>query len=365
MKHRLAYLCSSKSWGGLEMNHLRNARWMKERGHDVLVFCVSGSPFEKQAEEWSLPIIHIEYHKKYYDRKNASKLIVLLKRESITHLLIRSTRDMSITASAKHKMGGNLKTAYFMEMQLGVKKTHLLHTIRFKGIDVWSCPLQWLKSQVETMTNYKNELVVIPSGIEIAEFNNAPDRNECRSELGLEQEVFYFGLIGRIDVQKGQLLVVEAMKLCVNKDFKVVFLGEPTIGEGDDYQKELLSKIEQYQLNNRIVFRPFRKDTAIFYGAIDYLLMATKAETFGMVTIESLAAGTPVLGSNKGGTVEILQDPKCGSLFESMNEKNLAFKMDEIASSSVAFDHEYVKQSARMYDHGTVCSAVEKVLGIG
>lgn len=365
MKHRLAYLCSSKSWGGLEMNHLRNARWMKERGHDVIVICVPETPIEKLAIDWGLNVVRIEYHRKYYDRKNASKLITLLKKEAITHLIIRSTRDMSITASAKFKLGNKLMTAYFMEMQLGVKKTHLLHTIRFKGIDVWSCPLHWLKKQVETMTNYKNQLVVIPSGIELAKFANAPDRAACRSELGLDQNVFYFGLIGRIDMQKGQLLVVEAMNHCVNKEFKVVFLGEPTLGEGDDYQNELLSKIEKYSLSGRITFKPFREDTAIFYGAINVLIMATKAETFGMVTIESLATGTPVLGSDKGGTVEILQDSKCGTLFESMNEKDLAQKIDAIINNTTVTDPQHIKQSAKIYDHQSVCSSVEKVLGIG
>lgn len=362
--HHLGYLCSSRSWGGLEMNHLRNARWMVERGHPVTIICVHDSPIEKQAIEWGLRVINIDDHKKYYDRKNASKLVNILKIEAITHLLIRSTRDMSITASIKARLGNSIKTAYFMEMQLGVKKTHILHTIRFKGIDVWSCPLNWLKSQVESMTKYKNELVVIPSGIEINEFSDAPDRVSSRKELGIDLDTFYFGLIGRIDVQKGQLLVIEAMHRCANKEFKVVFLGEATIGEGDQYQNELLEKISSYELNDRVSFKPFRKNTSVFYSAIDELIMATKAETFGMVTIESLATGTPVLGSNKGGTVEILQDPNCGTLFESMDMEDLASKMNAIVTNKGKIDHDYIKRSARKYDHNSVCAAVEKILNI-
>jgi hypothetical protein len=43
MKLTLAYLCNTKSWGGLEMNQIRNATWMKERGHEVHVFVLVDS----------------------------------------------------------------------------------------------------------------------------------------------------------------------------------------------------------------------------------------------------------------------------------------------------------------------------------
>ena len=43
MIHKIAYLCGTKAWGGLEMNQVRNAEWMRDRGHTVVVFCVKDS----------------------------------------------------------------------------------------------------------------------------------------------------------------------------------------------------------------------------------------------------------------------------------------------------------------------------------
>ena len=74
MKTKLAYLCSSTSWGGLEMNHLRNAQWMQERGHDVVFFCVENSPIAKDAVERNLSVEIIQKHKKYYDFKKGKEL---------------------------------------------------------------------------------------------------------------------------------------------------------------------------------------------------------------------------------------------------------------------------------------------------
>lgn len=364
MKAKLGYLCSSESWGGLEMNHLRNAHWMKERGHQVVFFCIQGSPIHKNAEQFGVDVITIEKHKKYFDFSKAKTLTKLILSNSVTHLIIRSTYDMSILASVKHKLKDKIHTSYFMEMQLGVKKTNLLHTLRFKKIDLWSCPLNWLEKQVQTMTKFSNKTVVIPSGLDLSQFSDMPNKEISRKALELPENTLIFGLIGRFDPQKGQLLLLNAMKLAKNKNFSIVLLGEPTLNEGQDYFKEMEATIEANGLENRVFIRPFRKDTATFYNAVDFLVMATKAETFGMVTIESLACGTPVLGSNAGGTPEILNTNEGGVLFETLNEIDLAKQIDFIIDSNVEFDANKLKNMTTVYDHHSVCNQVEEVLNI-
>ena len=88
--------------------------------------------------------------------------------------------------------------------------------------------------------------------------------------------------------------------------------------------------------------------------------MATKAETFGMVSIESMACGTPVLGSNAGGTPEILNFGKLGVLFESMNSMDLSLKMQGILDGSFDIDPNLLQESTAPYDHNMVCTAIEE-----
>jgi glycosyltransferase involved in cell wall biosynthesis len=364
MKAKLSYLCSSESWGGLEMNHLRNAFWMEKLGHDVVIICLKNTAVEKTAHEFQLPVLTIPKHKKYYDFKNGRNLVTIISEQNISHLLIRSTHDMSILAYTKNRLGAKLHTSYFMEMQLGVKKTNILHTLRFKYIDLWSCPLNWLKVQVETLTNFKNELVVIPSGLELSQFQNMPSKENSRSVLNLPPEKLTFGLIGRFDAQKGQLLLLKAMQKCRNKEFVVVLLGEPTLHEGDKYYNDMTAMIQSEQLEQRVFIRPFRKDTSVFYNSIDWLIMATKSESIGMVTIEALACGTPVLGSNAGGTTEILKNGKGGLLFEPLNETDLAAKIDQICDGTITRDREELVTMANNYTHEVVCKMVEHALGL-
>ncbi|HIP32865.1 MAG TPA: glycosyltransferase [Crocinitomicaceae bacterium] len=359
---KLAYFCSSTSWGGLEMNHLRDAKWMQERGHAVLVLCVTNSPLEKGAKERSLTVINVEKQKKYYDFKKAKILVQIMKENSVSHLIIRSNEDMSIMASIKHKLKSKIHTSYFMAMQLGVKKMNPMHTLRYKYLDLWVPPLNWLANQVREMTKFKNEIVVIPSALDLSEFKTEETKEDLRTRLDIPQQVLTFGIIGRFDIQKGQLLLLEAMKKCQSKNFNVVLLGEPTINEGNDYFEQMKKIIEQDEFKNRVFIKPYREDTLTFFKAIDWMVMATKAETFGMVTIESLASGTPVLGSNAGGTPELLENGKGGLLFDTQNAQSLAETLDEICAKNISYNSSDLMKMAEVYDHHLICSTVEKAL---
>ena len=364
MSSKLAYLCSSESWGGLEMNHIRNAIWMHDRGHDVTFFCIKDTPIDKELAEAGLSVIHIQRHKKYYDFANGKRLAELLSNGGFTHLLIRSTLDISISAIVKRKLKNQIHVSYFMEMQLGVQKKNLLHTLRYRKIDLWSCPLNWLKDQVQIMTNFQGDLKVIPSGLDLSTYKNLPTQSEARQTLGLPENGTIFGLVGRIDPQKGQLLLLDAMKQAQTKNFHVLLLGDPTINEGDEYADQVMKMASDPVLKKRVHIRPFMKDIPVFYKAIDWLVMATKAETFGMVTVEAMASGTPVLGSDRGGTPELLEDGNLGVLFESMNAEDLALKIDHIIHEQLTRSPEKLINSVQKFDHHKVCDQVEKALDI-
>lgn len=364
MSAHLGYLCSSESWGGLEMNHLRNAQWMKDRGHRVTVFAVAESRFAKEAKSLGISVVSVQKHKKYYDFKKGGELVKLIREHSVTHLIIRATRDMSITAFVKWKLKNAIHTSYFMEMQLGVKKTHFLHAYRHNKIDLWSCPLPWLEQQVRTLTRFQNALVQIPSGMNLSQFKDIPSQENARKQLDLPQGIQLFGLMGRFDPQKGQLLLLEAMKKSKNKNFHLVFLGERTHNEAEDYYSDMLSILESDGIKDRVHIRPFMENPVAFYAAIDWFVMATKAESIGMVTMEALACGTPVLGSNAGGTPEVLDHGKGGVLFETLNSESLAEKLDFICDKNVAFDARILREMTQQYDHNSVCASVEKALGI-
>ena len=361
---RLAYFCSSNSWGGLEMNHLRNAAWMSERGYSVLILGIDSSPIHKHALELKLPFIAIEAHRRWYDFKAVRRTQQILETENVSHFLVRKPGDMSLAAGLKYRLKDKLHVSYFMEMQLGIKKKSIFHTIRYRYIDVWSCPLNWLKKQIEDQTHFKNDLVVIPSGIRLDEFKNLPTQQVARQTLDLPKEGIILGIAGRFDPKKGQMVLLEAMTKSKHADFSVLFMGETTQHEGAEYEKSLHQFIKENGLTKRVIFRPYESTLIHFYRSIDWMVMASESETVGMVTIESLAAETPVLGSNKGGTPEVMKLNEGGILFESMNSDDLATKLDEIMETSPARDPRKLRALVEQNDHHSVCTKIEASLGL-
>lgn len=361
---RIAYLCGSNSWGGLEMNQWRNAMWMRGRGHEVVVLGLDDSPMQRHCRQDGLHFLSIREHRKYYDFSAGKALAKLLDEHQVKHLIIRDVRDMSVAVIAKRKSTGDVQLHYFMEMQLGVRKTNLLHTLRFRQLDTWSCPLVWLTEQVKTMTRMPHDRIChIPSGLELSAFQNGPSKADARKLLDLPASEILVGLAGRFDPQKGQLLLLEAMKNLPHLHFGVVLLGEPTHGEGEHYYTTMLATIAANDLSDRVHVRPFRKDISTFYHAIDAFVMASKAETFGMVTIESMACGTPVIGSNAGGTTELLHNGEIGYLFEPLSADDLAAKIADFLDNPHRFSPTQLQVAVAPFDHNHVCDLVEERLG--
>ncbi len=364
MACKIAYLCSSDSWGGLEMNQLRNAIWMNEKGKSVCVLALFNSPIYIASKENKLDTISILKHRKYFDFIAAYRLVSIIKKEKITHLIIRSTRDMSITASVKFILGKTINTAYFMEMQLGVMKKNIFHSIRFKGIDRWFCPLSFLADQVSFKTNYKTSNIrVLGSGIDLSKINKL-DRNIARKNLGLPIDVFLLGLPGRIDPQKGQKLLLNALEEVDQSNIHLVLMGNSTINEGNSYENEILSIIKKNNWSKKIHLIGHQSDMSNFYSAINCMVMASKSETFGMVTLESLAYEVQVIGSNAGGTPELLGNGEFGYLFESQNAKSLAKNILNAYRNKKNLSKSKLNAHLAKFDHHFICEKIENELSL-
>jgi glycosyltransferase involved in cell wall biosynthesis len=221
-----------------------------------------------------------------------------------------------------------------------------------------------LAKQVKESTNFPEERIqVIPSALDLSKFHKEVSKAEARDKLEISDDRKWIGLVGRFDEQKGQLLLLKAFNRVKDKlpQHNLILLGEKTKGEAEEYYDEMLSYIERKGLTHRIEIRPFRKDVETFYSAIDIFVMATKAETFGMVTIEAMASGCKIVGSNAGGTPEILEHGKFGTLFNSQKPAALAEALIK-ASKKSPINSAELDSEVRKYAYQNVCTQVEKAI---
>ena len=180
---------------------------------------------------------------------------------------------------------------------------------------------------------------MIPLGVDTDRFDGrGPGRDEARNFFGVPPGGTLFGILGRIEPGKGQAFLVRALKRLRDRghDARLLVVGDVTIEPGrqtgpDNFREELRSLVRALGLTGVVWLHPFVDDTRMFFRAVDACVMATASETYGMVTLEAMASGTPVLGTDSGGTPEILGGGKFGMLFRPRDEEDFARCAEAVA----------------------------------
>lgn len=347
IKYTIAFLCSNYSFGGLEMNTVRLASYLSERGWHVKFFALKNSPAARYASEKQIPLVYIKKHLKYFDWYHGFALYKKIKAHQITHLFVRNNRDLSIMAFIKTLLQNRISTFYYQGMQISFDKKDLLHTARFKKADVWIAPSAFLAEQVKMHTNYpEHNIRIIPLGTDTGRFKEAlPDQKEARKVLGLPQNEVIAGMLGRLDPLKNQEVMLNALQICMSKGKSLILLitGEPTKNEGNAYEQYLKHQIQVLGLKDKVIFKPFLKKTEYFYAAIDLFILSSLSEPFGLVTIEAMTAGVPVIGTNNGSTPELLQYGNYGHLFAPDDSEQIATHIVNYMTRPDVFKEKAVK----------------------
>ncbi len=366
---RIASYCTSVAWGGLEMNVLRFLKWMRQRGWDTHLFTRPDARMFEQAPKWGVDATVVNSRMKTGDLVNAWRLSLLLKRNRIDRLIIHQSRDMFVGVFAKKFSGGRVTLIYSQHMHIGGDKKDAFHSWLYKHFDAWVTPVQWLADRVLEKTTLNPNLIhIIPRGIEMDDFTvNKPTRNEARKRLDLPEDAFVIGIVGRLDPKKCQDVVIKALARVIEAghDVHLVLVGARTVNEGDDYAASVHKLVPELGLSDRVHFRGHDPEVQYAYAALDIFVLASQSECYGMVTIEAMSSGLPVIGTNDGGTVSLITPEKTGLLVTPKD-------VDELTAALIRFveepeftrtlAHNAGEEAKTRFSHLSQCEAWERLL---
>lgn len=318
MHKHAGIFCTSTSFGGLEINTLRLVGWMKEQDWEMPVLFMEESPLARDAGKRGFDATVLRTGGMLSRLRQLDRWV---KEKDIRIIMVPFNKDLKIAAMYKRFMNRRIKLVYQQHMQVGVPKRDVIHTLRYKMLDAWIAPLQYLKEEALVKTKVPEwKIHVIPLGLDAEPLINSEMTSaEARDAFLLPSDTFIIGTLGRLDPKKGQDIVVRALHILreqYNADIHVLLVGDTTLNEGDAYSQELAKLITEYQLQERVHLRPYQPEVVTFFRAIDVFAMPSHGETYGMVTLEAMAAGVPILGADKDGTHELLKSGKLGYLFE-------------------------------------------------
>lgn len=139
-------------------------------------------------------------------------------------------------------------------------------------------------------------------------------------------------LIGAIADDKGQIDAIQALKILHDKgiDLDLYIVGLVTDKAYGDFIKTQIDS----SVKDKIHFVGYLKDVTPYRSNNFLALVTSKAEAFGLVTIEAMDAGQFVIGARGGATPEIIDDQSSGLLYTPGNEKELANCIEEALNLS-------------------------------
>ncbi len=154
-------------------------------------------------------------------------------------------------------------------------------------------------------------------GVPVERFNSRlmPSAQELRAQLGLPSRGPIIGLVGRLQRWKGAHVLVEAMPRVLAKypDAYCVLVGGEHSREAD-YGEFLRRQIESLGLQEKVKLVGLQSNVPEWMQAMDVVAHTSDREPFGIVVIEAMALGKPVIAGNEGGPREIIEDGVNGLL---------------------------------------------------
>ncbi len=200
------------------------------------------------------------------------------------------------------------------------------------------------------------KIMVIPVGVDTTLFRPYRQKN-LRKRLGLPTDSRIILYAGRLEWRKGIETLVRAVGELAKKqpDIELYLIGggsTKTAKQLDAGERERLHKvIQELDLKHRIRFLGARPQTqmAMYYAAVDVCAVPSYYEPFGIVPIESMASGTPVVASRTGGMQYTVEDGVTGLLAEPHDHLDLADKLDLVLQNGKAAYTEAARRRALDY----------------
>lgn len=298
---------SMNFWRGGEVHVFMLCQQLMSSGVSVVLACRCKSAISQKARDANIPVLTLPL-RNAIDIKSARAIANYCRENSVDIIHAHTGRDYWLASWAK-AFNPNLQIVITRHILVPLKST-VLHRWLYRKTDKVIAVSQAVKKMITVFPPEK--LAVVYNGIDTEKFAAAP-MGTLRKELGLSATTKIVGMVGRVHPSKGYLTFLRSIPEILSQHPDMVFV---IVGGGDSSQLKMMTSDVLF-LGERNNIPEIMKDMNVF-------VMASRNEPFGLVTVEAMASGTPVVATNTGGTVEIITDGETGLLFPPDDPKKLA-----------------------------------------
>jgi len=327
---KLLELCLSDGFGGLELYAEKVIRHYFKKHIPCVSVISKNSLLDKRLQGENIPRVYAKVINQYFPLLAAIKLARICNTNEITTIHIHWRKDFPLAVFAKFISRLPIRLVYTRHMALTREKRDFYHRFLYQYVDYYLTITKKLESEARrNLPLTPDKIRVLYHGVPAVKIESETSCDEYFQKIKLKINCFTVGLFGRIEPGKGQHLLVDATLKLINKGIPVQTV---IIGHVMDqaYYENLQQKAIDSGSTDKIYFAGFHPNPTTIMSCFDVIVLASKAETFGLVLPEAMRAGTVVIGTNAGGVPEIIQDGETGLLFSPGKSDELAACLERL-----------------------------------
>ncbi len=358
-------LCLSPAYGGLELHVRDYCLWLdKQPGVKLFLALGTDSPIHKDLKKLDVEMITYDKLAGKFPFRMARRLADFVLRHKIDVIHMHWKDDLPLAAFSKRLTRGKVSLVHSRHMILPGKKHDLYHKLLYKPVDRYITITKQLENLAkENLPIAPEKIKAIYYGIDPPQKLDQADIKHLKDKFNLDNK-FTAGLVGRICPEKKQHLLIEAVNILKSQDIHINAMIVGAINQ-DDYMDDLKKYVSDHGLESYIHFSDFFERPTDLMQCFDVVVMPSGVETFGLVLIEGMYCGIPVIGSNKGGVPEIIDHGVTGLMFESDNVQSLVDELDRLyndRSLRIMLGQEGKRKAERTYEKDQQYNKILKVL---
>ena len=216
-----------------------------------------------------------------------------------------------------------------------------------------------------------SKIRVIPPGVDLARFHSI-DPAAAKARVGMPPDQANILFTGRIEPLKGVDTLLEAVALLQQRHPETmrnasltIVGGEPWADTLDDEMARLQEMRAELGLHELVTFAGAKNQEVLpdYYAASELVVMPSHYESFGMVALEAMAMGTPVIASEVGGLAHLVQDGETGFHVPPRDPAALAACLHNLLTRPALRQRlgQQAQTYAQRYDW---CRIVEQMMGV-
>jgi L-malate glycosyltransferase len=362
---KILYISSASSLGGGERHLADLANGMVARNHDVFVALRPGSPLIAELRDvppsniTELPI------RNALDARSARELAKLVRQNGIQVVHAHMARDYPLAAYATRKNAG-AALIVTRHVLFALNPLHRFTLGRAARVIAVSQAVATELAAAKIAPSEK--ITVVHNGIDSARLIKTRDnfdRKQFLEQFNLPATCLLVGIVGELSPLKGQAEFLKAAVEVAQQYPNVYFVVAGTDHSPDQSNSAALDElITRLRLSERVKRVPWLEDIAQLYCALDVFVSASHSESFGLAIAEAMACATPVVSTNTGGALEIIEPGKTGLLVPVGEVGNLAEAVVELLrnkSKRIAIGNAAQKAISTRFDVSRMIDETERI----